>query len=139
MYASILYGGITHHYVASKLPYCNRINNVGSIHNEYVIGLVGSKNYKAGFIKGKDSACGDIFGAVGSVNISEYADLIVGAYNTNFKEFRKIGIEPVHFGSLTPIAGIDFKIPVYESKEFSIAIDNLVSYGIITHSVSISF
>ena len=139
MVAAILYGGITHHYMASNLPYCNTINGSGSIHNEYVIGLVGSKDSKVGFIKGKDSACGNIFGVLASLAIDENVDFIIGGYNTNFKDFEKLGIIPPSINGVTPLVGLDFKIPIYTSENFSIKIDNLFSIGIITHSISLNF
>ena len=55
---SLMYGGITHHYMAPTLNYCKTINNVGTIHNEYVIAMAGSANAKIGILKGKDSAIG---------------------------------------------------------------------------------
>jgi hypothetical protein len=141
MYATILYGGITHHYMASKLNYCNRINNndFGTIHNEYVIGLVGSKENKIGFIKGKDSACGDIFGGIATSAISQNVDLVFGGYNTNTEDFHKRNIEPPSFGGITPVFGLDFKIPIYQGDGYRISLDNLVSFGIITHALSINF
>lgn len=141
MYATILYGGITHHYMASNLDYCNRVgnNSFGTIHNEYVIGMVGSRENKVGFIKGKDSACGNIFGGVASSSISENVDLIVGGYNTNKEAFYKRNIEPPSFNGITPVFGLDFKIPIYKTESYKISLDNLVSFGIITHALSVSF
>ncbi len=109
---SLIYGGITHHYLASNLPYCNRINNVGTIHNEYVIALAGNNKAKFGFLNGKDSACGNIFGPISSFNIRKNIDIMVGGYNTNFNEFNKLGIVPVHVGNITPVIGANFKIPI---------------------------
>lgn len=141
MYATILYGGITHHYLASNLNYCNRIkdNNFGTIHNEYVIGLVGSRENKVGFIKGKDSACGDIFGVLTTSTLIENIDLVLGGYNANFKTFEKRGMIPPSIGGVTPVIGLDFKIPLYRSENLNVSLDNLVSVGIITHAVSFSF
>lgn len=136
---SLMYGGITHHYVGSNLPYCNRINNVGTIHNEYVIAMAGNKNAKVGFLKGKDSACADIFGPISSFKLSDNVDFMLGAYNTNFKAFEKLGINPPSFGNVTPVVGLDFKIPLIKTDSFELNIDNLVSVGIITHAVSMSF
>jgi hypothetical protein len=135
---TLIYGGITHHYLASNLPYCNRINNVGTIHNEYVIMMIGNKN-KIGVLKGKDSACGDIVGPISSFQISENVDFMLGGYNTNFDKFRKIGIEPPSYNGITPVIGFDFKIPVYKKDNFKVSLDNLVSIGIITHAISVSF
>jgi hypothetical protein len=136
---SIIYGGITHHYLASSLPYCNRINNSGTIHNEYVIGLVGSQDFKIGILSGKDSACGNITGPIMAAKISENVDFMLGGYNTNFKEFHKLGIEPPSMNGYTPIVGLDFKLNLYDGENFDIKLDNLVSLGIITHAVSINF
>jgi hypothetical protein len=135
MEASLLYGGITHHYIASKLNYCNKINNYGTIHNEYVIGMVGSKKFKAGFIKGTDSACGSIFGPLASYSIYKNLELIVGGYNTNFDAFNARGIKPMAIGSITPIIGLDYRIFVYKN----LSIDTLVSYGVISHSLRVDF
>jgi hypothetical protein len=141
MYATILYGGITHHYMASNLNYCSRINNnnFGTIHNEYVIGLVGSKDNKVGFIKGKDSACGNIFGGIATMNMSENLDFVIGGYNANSKTFEKRGIITPSISGITPVIGLDFKIPLYEEGDFKVSIDNVVSFGIITHALSVSF
>lgn len=132
---SLIYGGITHHYLASNLPYCNRINNVGTIHNEYIIALAGNNKAKFGFLNGKDSACGNIFGPISSFNVRKNIDIMVGGYNTNFNEFNKLGIIPVHVGNITPIIGANFKIPITKNIE----INNLISIGIITHAISVSF
>ena len=132
---SILYGGITHHYLAPNLPYCNRVNNVGTIHNEYVIGLVGTKETKIGVISGKDSACGTIFGPVATFAFTENTDFVLGGYNTNFDKFHKLGIEPPSFNGITPVVGIDYRIKLNDT----ISIDNLISIGIITHSLRVDF
>lgn len=132
---SLLYGGITHHYLGSNLPYCNRINNFGTIHNEYFIGLVGSDEIKVGALVGKDSACGSIAGPVSTFKINPYFDLVLGGYNTNFNKFRKLGIEPPSVIGITPVAGIDFKLPVTKN----ISLDTIMSYGIITHAIRINF
>lgn len=136
---SIIYGGITHHYLASNLPYCNRINNAGSIHNEYVIALAGNEDFKIGALSGKDSACGNIFGPIVSARVSDNTDLILGGYNTNFEKFHQLGIEPPSYDGITPVVGINWKIPIYESDSFKIKLNNLISVGIITHAVSIDF
>jgi hypothetical protein len=136
---SIIYGGITHHYLASNLPYCNRINNSGTIHNEYVIGLVGNEDVKIGILSGKDSACGNIVGPILAAKISENVDFMLGGYNTNFEKFHKLGIEPPSTGGYTPVVGLDFKLNLYKGEYFDIKIDNLISLGIITHAVSINF
>ena len=137
MILSLLYGGITHHYLASNLPYCNRIGYSlsGTIKNEYVIGLVGTKKYKIGAISGKDSACANITGPISSVNIAENFDFIAGFYNTNFKEFNKLNIEPPSVLGVTPVIGIDYRIKLTNN----ISIDNLISFGIITHSLRVDF
>jgi hypothetical protein len=136
---SLLYGGITHHYLASSLPYCNKINNHGSIHNEYVIALVGNKDRKFGLIGGKDSACGSIFGPISSFTVTEQIEFIAGGYNTNFNKFKKLNIEPPSIGGITPVVGLDFKLPIYKTETFKIGIDTLVSFGIVTHSLRIDF
>lgn len=136
---SLIYGGITHHYLASNLPYCNRINNSGTIHNEYVIGLAGSKDFRVGVLSGKDSACGNIIGPIMAAGISENVDFMLGGYNTNFKEFHKLGIEPPSIGGYTPVVGLDFKLNLYDGESVKVNLDNLVSLGIITHAISVNF
>ena len=136
---TMIYGGITHHYMAPSLNYCNTINNAGTIHNEYVIAMAGSKNAKLGFLKGKDSACGDIFGPISSFKISDNVDFIAGGYNTNFKKFEERGMIPPSFGGITPVIGFDLKIPLVKTKQFEVNVDNLVSVGIITHAISVNF
>ena len=137
MVLSLLYGGITHHYLGSSLPYCNRIgnNSFGTIHNEYVIGLIGNEQSKIGLISGKDSACGNILGPIATTNMSDNIDFVFGGYNTNFKKFHELGIEPPSIAEFTPVVGLDYKIKLSNN----ISIDNLISIGIITHSVRIDF
>jgi hypothetical protein len=136
---SIIYGGITHHYLASSLPYCNRINNVGSIHNEYVIGMAGTEDFRMGILSGKDSACGNIVGPITATKIYENVDFMLGGYNTNFDDFHELGIKPPSIGGITPIVGLNFKIPVYEDGTFKINLDNLISFGIVSHAISLNF
>lgn len=132
---SILYGGITHHYIGSNLPYCKRLNNYGTIHNEYVIGLVGTEKTKVGVISGKDSSCGSIIGPISSFKLADNLEFIAGGYNTNFKKFREIGIEPPSFNGITPVIGLDYRIRLTKN----ISIDNLFSVGIITHALRVDF
>jgi len=132
---SLILGGITHHFIGSNLPYCNRINDFGTIHNEYVVVMAGSSEAKVGFIKGKDSACGDILGPISSFKMSDNIDFILGGYNTNFKDFEKLGIIPFSVGSITPVMGIDYKIPITKNLE----IHNIISFGIISHAIGLSF
>lgn len=132
---SLILGGITHHFIGSSLPYCNRINNVGTIHNEYIVAMIGDSDGKVGFIKGKDSACGDIIGPISSFKMSDNVDFILGGYNTNFKDFEKLGIVPFSFGSITPVIGFDYKIEITRNLH----IHNIVSFGIISHGIGISF
>jgi len=136
---SLIYGGITHHFVASNLPYCNTINNYGTIHNEYVIAMAGSQDVKLGIIKGKDSACGDIFGPIGSISLTENVEFLAGGYNTNFKDFEKLGIQPPSISGITPVVGLDFRIPLYEDENIKFTVDNLISVGIITHALRVDF
>lgn len=136
---SLIYGGITHHFIGSNLTYCNNINNYGSIHNEYIIAMAGTKSAKLGLIKGKDSACGNIIGPISSFSILDDVEFLVGGYNTNYKDFKKLGIRPPSIIGLTPILGLDFRIPLYEDKGIKFSIDNLVSLGIITHALRVDF
>ena len=136
---SVLYGGITHHYIGSHLPYCGRLNTVGTIHHEYVIIMAGNSKRKFGILNGRDSACGTIMGPVASFSASDHVDLVIGGYNTNFKDFRKLNIEPPSFFGITPIIGLDFKIPLYKTESVDIELDNIVSLGIITHAIRFNF
>lgn len=136
---SLIYGGITHHLIGSNLNYCNTVNNYGTIHNEYFIAMAGTKNSKLGFIKGKDSACGDIFGPIASFSIANSLDFVVGGYNTNFEEFEKRNINPVSVGSITPVIGVNYKIPILKKSSYEVNLNNLVSFGIITHAISVDF
>lgn len=135
MLTTILLGGLTHHYIGSNLPYCNRINSVGTITNPYVVVMNGTETAKAGFIFGVDSACGTIAGPVSSFKLSENVDFIAGAYNTNFKQFRDLGIEPPTFAGITPVIGINYKLRLSDR----VSLDNIVSFGIISHAISLSF
>lgn len=135
MTASILLGFLTHHYIGHNLNYCNSINSYGTIHNPYAVVLVGNKKNKLGFIKGKDSACGDIFGPVGSIGLSDNVDFVAGGYNTNFKEFEKLGTKPPSINGITPVLGLNYKIPITNN----IKLNNIISIGIITHAISIDF
>lgn len=135
MLTTILLGGLTHHFLGSSLPYCNRINNFGSIVNPYAVVMRGTEDLKAGFILGTDSACGSIVGPVSSFKLSDNVDFIAGAYNTNFKEFNKLGIEPPSIAGLTPIVGINYKVKLNKT----LSLNNIVSVGIISHAISFSF
>jgi hypothetical protein len=104
-----------------------------------VIILAGDKDTKIGIINGKDSACGSIAGPVASFTISENFEFIAGGYNTNFKKFNDIGINPTSISGITPILGLDFRIPIYENNKIRITIDNLISLGILTHSLRVDF
>lgn len=139
MNIALLYGGLTHHYISSNLNYCNRINNNGSIFNEYYIAMVGSKNNKVGIIKGKDSVCGNIFGVITSNKIYDNLDMIIGGYNTNLNKFKQRNISPPNINKVTPVIGLNFKIPIYEDKSYKINFNNVISYGIITHSIGVEF
>ncbi len=136
---SLLYGGITHHYVGSNLPYCNKINNYGSIRNEYLIVMAGTNKFKAGLLNGKDSACGNILGPITSFKLKDNLEFIAGYYNTNFDKFRKINIEPPSYKGITPVVGLDFRIPIYKNNKSTISIDNLISIGVVTHSLRVDF
>lgn len=136
---SLLYGGITHHFIGSNLNYCNEINNYGSIHNEYVIAMAGTKLAKLGLIKGRDSACGSILGPISSFSLYDNLELVLGGYNTNFKDFEKLRIRPPSIAGFTPVAGLDFRLPIYESENIKFSIDNLISVGIITHALRVDF
>jgi hypothetical protein len=51
------------------------------------------------------------------------------------KAFEKRGIIPPSFSGITPVVGVNFKIPITDN----IKINNLVSIGIITHALSVEF
>ena len=139
MLMTLILGGITHHYMSPHLNYCNQINRVGSIQNDYGMVMVGNAHAKLGVIKGEDSACGDIFGIVGSISVSERFDFMIGGYNTNFRAFEERNMVPVSIGGATPILGLNYKIPVYKGESTTVEINNLISFGIITHAISFTF
>jgi hypothetical protein len=101
--------------------------------------MAGNKNTKLGVLKGKDSACGNIFGPIGSISLSENIEFLAGGYNTNFKEFEKLNIRPPSVLGFTPILGLDFRIPIYEDDDIKFSVDNLFSLGIITHALRVDF
>jgi hypothetical protein len=136
---SIIYGGITHHYINSHYNYCNSLNNFGTIHNEYVIAMAGSSDVKFGFLKGKDSACGDIFGPISSFKMNDSVDFMLGGYNANYEDFEKLGMVPFSVAGVTPVIGLNFKLSIYKTPYFDVTLNNLVSVGIITHALSLDF
>lgn len=139
MIFTLMLGGITHHFISPNLNYCGLINDVGTIRNEYVVGLVGNELAKVGFIKGKDSACANIFGTVGTVRITDNLDFIVGGYNTNYREFKSRKIDPPSIDGVTPIVGLNLKLPLFKTPTTSVSLDNIVSMGIISHAISFTF
>lgn len=139
MITTILLGGITHHYLASNLNYCNTINDVGTIYNQYTIVMVGNENAKLGFLKGRDSACGDIFGPISSFKVSDNVDFVLGGYNTNIQAFEERGILPPTIGGITPVVGFNFKIPLIKTRSYEVNLNNLISFGIATHAISVDF
>jgi hypothetical protein len=139
MLFTLILGGITHHYMAPNLNYCNLINDSGTIKNEYAIAMVGDRDAKIGAIKGKDSACGDIFGVIGSIRVSEQIDFMIGGYNTNVRAFEERDMVPPTVGGVTPVLGLNFKIPLYKNGDTAVEINNLISIGIITHAISFTF
>jgi hypothetical protein len=50
MMFSLMLGGLTHHFISPNLDYCGLVNNVGTVRNEYLVGLVGNDRAKVGFI-----------------------------------------------------------------------------------------
>ena len=101
--------------------------------------MAGTDKFKAGILNGKDSACGNIFGPITSFKLKNNLEFIAGYYGTNFNKFRKINIEPPSYLGVTPIVGFDFRLPIYKNKKSIISIDNLISMGIITHSLRVDF
>lgn len=95
----------------------------------------GREDLRVGFILGTDSACGTIVGPISSFKLSDNIDFIAGAYNTNFKEFNKLRIEPPNIAGLTPMVGINYKIKLNKN----ISLNNIISIGIISQALSISF
>jgi hypothetical protein len=139
MVFTILYGAITHHYLSGDLDYCKQINNYGTINNEYVVAMAGNKDWKAGFISGTDSACGRIFGPVFEITITNNLSFVLGGYNTNVEEFHKRNIEPIRFGNITPIIGVNYSIDLYKNDQFALKINNLISVDVISHSIGVTF
>ena len=140
MIAELLFGGITHHYIGSTLNYCNVINKgTGTIKHAYSGVLVGSDDFRAGIIVGRDSACGKISGLLTSFKFTDKIHGIIGGYNTNYKEFSKRNIVPSQVFGITPVVGVDFKFPLVSTKDYKVSLDTLVAIGIITHGVSVKF
>lgn len=139
MIFSILFGGITHHYLASDLNYCQKINTHGSIYNPYQIVTVGNKDTQIGIINGTDSACGSIFGPVLRKSITDNLEFVAGGYNANIKSFNERGMEPISYNGITPILGFNYKLYLYKNNNYDITINNVISFGIITHSIGVSF
>ena len=135
MLYSVLFGIMTHHFIGSDLPYCNTLNASGTIQNPYAVVMAGNEDAKLGAIVGKDSACGDIVGPIGSVRIRRHISFVLGFYNTNFKEFRALGMEPPSVGGVTPVAGVDISVPIAGPVSF----DTIISMGIITHAIRMDF
>lgn len=132
---TILIGGLTHHYLGSSLPYCNKVTNFGSIVNPYTVVMRGTEDLRAGFILGTDSACGTIAGPIVSFKKTENVDFVMGFYNTNFRNFHERNIAPPSIFNATPIVGLNYKIPITKN----IKLENVVSFGIISQALSISF
>jgi hypothetical protein len=101
--------------------------------------MAGNKDFKLGVLSGKDSACGNIFGPISAIGLSDNIDLMLGGYNTNFKKFKDRGIEPPSIRGVTPVVGLDFKIPIYESGSTKLSIDTLVSVDVVTHAINFTF
>jgi hypothetical protein len=139
MISTLIFGGITTHLIGSNLNYCNKLNNYGTIHNEYIIAMVGSNNTQFGVIKGRDSVCSNIIGPIGSIRLGKNFRFIAGGYNTNRKQFAERGIISPSVAGVTPVIGIDYEIHLYKSNNFEIVAHNLVSFGITTHSIGVNF
>lgn len=131
---TIGFGGITNHYMLPSGNYCNLLNKVGTIRNEYIIAMVGNKN-KIGIIKGKDSACGNITGAISSINVSGNLDFVLGGYNANIETFAKRELVPPNINGITPIIGLNYKLNITDNLK----LNNVLSYGITTHFISYEF
>ena len=140
MLFELFLGGITHHPISPQLNYCNAINkSTGTIKHRYGAVLVGNKDFKIGGIIGQDSVCAPIKGVLSSSRITDKLHFIAGGYNTNDKQFKNRGIQPVKIGGFTPVLGLDYKVPIYESKNFKASFDTIFSVGIISHGISFNF
>jgi len=139
MITTLIFGGITHHYFQQKLNYCNKINKVGTIKNNYTGILIGNKKAQIGIMKGRDSACAKIKGILSSLNFSKKMSFMIGGYNANFKEFRDRSMEPPSIGGITPVIGLNYKLPIYKTNTTKISLDTLFSIGIVTHALSVTF
>lgn len=101
--------------------------------------MAGTSKARLGVLAGRDSACGRILGPISSFRVSENVDLMLGGYNTNFNSFKARGIESPSIYGITPVVGLDFKISLIKTDTFRVDLDNLVSVGIVTHAISVSF
>jgi hypothetical protein len=136
---SISYGGITHHYISKGSNYCNKLNSFGTINNQYIIAMAGNDKFKAGFLYGTDSVCANIYGPITSFNLASNIDFIAGGYNANYSDFKERGLRPISIAGITPVAGFNFKIPIIKTESYKVSLDSLVSVGIITHAITVSF
>lgn len=139
MLYTLILGGLTNHYIGSSLPFCNRINNVGTIINPYAIALVGNENAKFGAIVGTDSMCNKIAGPISSFKLGENFDFVLGAYNNNYRHANPKQMESLGFPRITPVLGVNYKISLYKSTNFSVELNNVLSLGITTHALAVNF
>jgi len=140
MIVSLSLGLLSHHIVNPQLDYCGKINNSGTIQNSYIIATVGDQDFRGGVIVGKDSTCSTIKGLVFEKNLYKNLDLVFGVYNTNTKAYHNRGIGPVTLdGRSTPIIGVNYKISIYKSKNFTVNLHNLINPYLTSHAVNFSF
>jgi hypothetical protein len=97
--------------------------------------MTGNESVRGGVIAGKDSACGDIVGPIGAVSVTESVQVVVGAYNTNTKKFADRGIQAPSLAGATPVLGFDYSIPLTKR----VFLDTIVSLGVITHAIRVTF
>ena len=140
MLFELFLGGITHHTIAPQLNYCNVINkSTGTIKHRYGALLVGNEDFKIGGIIGQDSVCAPIRGLLSSTKITDNLQFMLGGYNVNTKQFLDRGIQPVKMYGITPLIGLAYKIPIYENENIKTSFDTLISFGIISHGISVKF
>ena len=141
MIITLSMGLLTHHIVGEDLDYCNQINDLGTISNTYFTLTAGEERGHVGAIIGQDSVCGNIFGVMGEYFITKNIGVVLGAYNTNTKQYNDRGIDPLNLDGteITPIIGLNYKTYLHKSEDYGIILNNLITPYILSSSIGIQF
>lgn len=132
-------GGVTHHYMSSNADkYCGKLNDSGTIVHPYAIALYGQST-KFGIITGTDSMCKGIVGGLIKQRLGGSFSLVVGGYNNNYNKFNNQQLNRFGLGGVTPVLGLNYDVTIHKHKDYTIKLNNMVSYGITTHGISLEF